>query len=198
MNPIHFTCILEIKNIIKMSTNPWLNGKRRVCVQMPNAPLALLVQVGYIFVVVFWPITTFIPTKQNFHSIKSKDTRMTNPRTCQNDQWKGFWGFETIPSMFKVIFYHNFFYILLKGQILEDVPFNHSLYIPSFTLQKLRDMSMGMHAISIVTLFWPPCLNPSFHTKSTFKKGDFARFWILMDWDNGVRPMLWIAKGITL
>jgi hypothetical protein len=27
MNPIHFTYILKIKNIIRMSTNPWLNGK---------------------------------------------------------------------------------------------------------------------------------------------------------------------------
>jgi hypothetical protein len=32
LNPIHFTCILQIKNIIRMSTNPWLNRKCRVFV----------------------------------------------------------------------------------------------------------------------------------------------------------------------
>jgi len=96
-----------------------------------------------VFAVVFRPITTFIPTKQSFHSIKSKDTRTTNFRTCKNDQWKGFIGFETIQSMSKVILYHWFFYILLREQIVGDVPLNHSLHIPSFTLQKLRDMNMG-------------------------------------------------------
>ncbi len=65
-----------------------------------------------VFIVVFRPITTFIFTKHSFHSIKSKDTRVTNPRTCKNDQWKGFIGFETIPSMSKVIFYCQFFNIL--------------------------------------------------------------------------------------
>jgi hypothetical protein len=99
---------------------------------------------------------------------------------------KGLIGFQTIPSMSKVIICGWFFYILLRGQILGDVPFNRNLHIPSFTLQKLKDMSMGMYAISIITLFWPPCLNPSFHTKSTLEKGDFARFSISMDWDNGV------------
>ncbi len=29
LNPIHLICILEIKNIIRMNTNPWLNGKRQ-------------------------------------------------------------------------------------------------------------------------------------------------------------------------
>jgi hypothetical protein len=142
-----------------------------------------------VFVVVLQPITTFIPTKHNFHSIKSKDTRATNPTTCKNDQWKGYIFFETIPSMFKVIFYRQFFYIL-KGQILGGVPFDHNLHIPSFTLQNLETQAWGMYAISITALFWPPCRNPSFHTKSTFKKGDFDGFWILMDWDNGGHPML--------
>jgi len=32
-----------------------------------------------VFMVVFRPITTFIPTKHNSHWIKSKDTRMNNP-----------------------------------------------------------------------------------------------------------------------
>jgi hypothetical protein len=68
---------------------------------------------------------------------------MTNPRTCKNDQWKRFVGFETISNMSKVIIYYQFFYILLRGQILGNVPLDHSLHIPSFTLQKLRDMSMG-------------------------------------------------------
>jgi hypothetical protein len=36
----------------------------------------------------------------------------------------------------------------------------------------------GMYVNSIATLFWPSCLNPYFHTKSTFEKGDFAKFWI--------------------
>jgi uncharacterized protein with PQ loop repeat len=31
-----------------------------------------------VFAKVFWPITTFIPIKQSFHSIKSKDTKMIN------------------------------------------------------------------------------------------------------------------------
>jgi hypothetical protein len=46
MNPIHLTYILEIKNIIKMSTNPWLNRKHQVCLQTPSALFVLLVQVG--------------------------------------------------------------------------------------------------------------------------------------------------------
>jgi len=96
-----------------------------------------------VFAMLFRPITTFIPTKHNFCSIKSKDTRTTNLITCNNDQWKGFIGFETIPSMFKVIFYLWFFYIFLRGQILGDVPLDCSLHIPSFTFQKLRDMSVG-------------------------------------------------------
>jgi len=96
-----------------------------------------------VFAVVFWPITTFIPTKHNFHSIKSKNTRVTNPRTCKIDQWKGFISFETIPSMYEVIFYCRFFYILLRGQILGDVPLDRNLHISSFTLQKLKDTSMG-------------------------------------------------------
>jgi hypothetical protein len=33
---------------------------------------------------------------------------------------------------------------------------------------------------------------------STFEKGDFVRFWILMDWDNKIHPMLGIVKKITL
>jgi hypothetical protein len=92
--------------------------------------------------VVPWPIITFTLTKHSFHSIKSKDTRATNLRTCKNDQWRRFLGFETIASMSKVNFYHWVFYIFLKGQILGDVPFNQSLHIHSFTLQKLNDMNM--------------------------------------------------------
>jgi hypothetical protein len=80
---------------------------------------------------------------KKFHSIKSKDTKTTNPRTCKDDQWKGFIGFETIPNMSEVIFYPKFFYILLRGQILGDVAFNYNLHIPLFTLQKLKDTSMG-------------------------------------------------------
>jgi hypothetical protein len=104
---------------------------------------------------------------------------MTNLITSKNDQWKGFIGFETIPSMFKVILYCWCFYIFLRGQILGDVPLNHNLHIPSFTLQNLETRAWGMYEVS--TLFWPPCLNPSFHTKSIFEKGDFVEFWILMD-----------------
>jgi hypothetical protein len=37
MNPIYLTCILEIKIIIRMNVNPWLNGKHKVCVQAPSA-----------------------------------------------------------------------------------------------------------------------------------------------------------------
>jgi hypothetical protein len=95
---------------------------------------AWLTSCVWVFMLVFRPRTTFIPTKHNFHSIKSKDTRVTNLWTCENDQQKGFIGFETILSMFKVIIYCWVFYIFLRGQILGDVPFNHSLHIPSFTL----------------------------------------------------------------
>jgi hypothetical protein len=56
---------------------------------------------------------------------------------------KGFIGFETIPSMSEVIISRQYFYILLRGQILGNVPLNRNLHIPSFTLEKLRDMSMG-------------------------------------------------------
>ncbi len=96
-----------------------------------------------VFVVVFSPIITFIHTKYSFHSMKSKDTRTTNVKSCKNDQWKGFIGFETIPSMSKVILYHQFFYILWRGQIFGDVLVDHNLHIPLFMLQKLRDTSMG-------------------------------------------------------
>jgi len=52
-----------------------------------------------------------------------------------------------------------------------------------------------MYVISIATLFWSPCLNPFFHTKSTLKKGDFVGFWILMEyWDNGIYPMFSIVE----
>jgi hypothetical protein len=52
--------------------------------------------------------------------------------------------------------------------------------------EKLETQAWGMYAVSIATLFWPPCLNSSFHTKSTFEKCYFAGFWISMDWNNGV------------
>jgi hypothetical protein len=96
--------------------------------------------------------------------------------------------------MAKVIFYRWFFNILLKGQIFGDVPFDHSLHIPCSPCKNLETRTWRMYAVSIATLLWPACLNPSFHTKSTFKKGDYANFWILMDWDNGVHPMLWTLK----
>jgi hypothetical protein len=115
---------------------------------------------------------------------------VTNPRISKTNQWKGFIGFQTISNMFEVVFYRQSFYILLRGQFLGDVPFNHNFHIPSFTLQKLRDMNMGDVCGFNFHLVWLPCLNPPFHTKSTFKKGDFVRFWISMDWDNGVWPML--------
>jgi hypothetical protein len=53
--------------------------------------------------------------------MKSKDTIMTNHKTYKNDYWKGFLGFETITSMFKVIIYYWIFYIILRGQILGNV-----------------------------------------------------------------------------
>jgi hypothetical protein len=151
-----------------------------------------------VFMVVLQPITTFIFAKHNFHSIKSKDTRTTNLRTCKNDQWKGFIGFETIPSMFKVIFYCWFFYIFSRDKFLEmfhSTVICISLHSPCKTS---KTQAWGMYVVSITTLFWLPCLNPSFHTKFTFEKGDFVWFWISMDWDNGVCPMLWITEEITL
>ncbi len=81
-----------------------------------------------VFAVVFLPIITFIPTKYSLHSIKSKDTKMTNSKTLKNYQWKGFIGFETIPSMSKVIVYSQFFNIMLRGQILGDVPLGCNLH----------------------------------------------------------------------
>ncbi len=72
-----------------------------------------------VFIMVFRPTTTFILTKQNFHSFKSKDTGVTNPRTCKNDQWKWFIGFETIASMSEVIFFVCFFTFCWKDKFLE-------------------------------------------------------------------------------
>jgi hypothetical protein len=46
MDLIHLICILEIKNIIRMSTKPWLNRKCWVFVQPPSALLVILVQVN--------------------------------------------------------------------------------------------------------------------------------------------------------
>jgi len=148
--------------------------------------------------VVLWPIITFIHRKHSFHSMKSKDTRATNVKSCKNDQWKGFIGFETIQSMFKVIFYHQFFYILLRDKSLE---ISHSTTIcisPCSRCKSSETRTWGMYAVSIATLFWSPCLNPSFDTNSTFNKGDFAEFWISLDWDNGIHPMLRITEVITL
>jgi len=143
-----------------------------------------------VFVVVFQPITTFIPTKHNFHSIKSKDIRASNFKTCKNDQWKSFIGFETIPSMSKVIIYCRFFYILLRGQILRDVPLNCSLHIPLFTLQKGRDTSMRDVCGFNYHLVLASMLKPIFSHQVHIRESDFVEFWILMDWDNGVCPML--------
>jgi hypothetical protein len=92
--------------------------------------------------VVLWPITTFIPIKQIFHSIELKDTKTTNPITCKTDQWKMFISFETIPNMSKVIFYCQLFYILLRGQFLRGVPLDRTLHIPLFTLQKLKNTNV--------------------------------------------------------
>jgi hypothetical protein len=46
---------------------------------------------------------------------------------------------------------------------------------PLFTFQKFKDTRWGMYAVSIVTLFWPQCLNSFFHAKSRFEKNEFAR-----------------------
>jgi hypothetical protein len=53
--------------------------------------------------------------------------------------------------MFEVIFYHWFFYIFLKEQILGNVPLHRNLHIPLFTLQKLKTPAWGMYAVSITT-----------------------------------------------
>ncbi len=106
-----------------------------------------------VFVVVFQPITTFIPIKHSFHSIESKDTKATNPITWNIDHWKGFINFETIPSMSEVLFYCRFFYMLLRGQFFGDVPLDCNLHIPLFTLQKFKDMNMG----DVCDFNLPPC-----------------------------------------
>ncbi len=45
--------------------------------------------------------------------------------------------------MSEVIFYCQVFYIFLKEQILGDVPLDHSLHIPLFILENLKNTSMG-------------------------------------------------------
>jgi hypothetical protein len=50
-------------------------------------------------------------------------------------------------------------------------------------------MSMGDVCGFNCHLILASMLKPSIHTKSTFEKGEFAKFWISMDWDNGIRPM---------
>jgi hypothetical protein len=75
---------------------------------------------------------------------------------------------------------------LLRGQIFGIVPFDQSLDIPSFTLQKFKDTSMGDVCGFNCHLVLASNQNPSFHTKSTFEKGDFVGFWISMDWDNEI------------
>ncbi len=131
---------------------------------------------------VFQPITTFILTKHNFHSIRSKDTTTINLRTCKNDQRKRFIDFETIPSMSEVIFYCQVKFLEMFHSIVVCIS-------PCSTYKDSETQAWGMYVVSIATLFWPPWLN-HFHNKSTFEKGDFAKFWILIDWDNGVCPML--------
>ncbi len=113
-------------------------------------------------------------TKFPFNQIKRH--KNNQPYNLQKWQMESVISFETIPSMSKVIFYCQLFYILLRGKIFKGIPLHCSLHIPLFTLQRLKTRTWGMYAISIATLFWSPCLNPFFHTKSALKKGDFAWF----------------------
>ncbi len=147
-----------------------------------------------VFVVVFRPITTFIFTNHNFHSIKSKDTRTINPRTCKNDQWRRVYRFWNHTKYV----WGDFFTFCWRDKFLEMFHLTAVCISPHSPCKNLETRAWGMYAISIATMFWPPCLNPYFQTRSTFEKGDFAKFWISMDWDNEVHPMLWIVEGITL
>ncbi len=64
-----------------------------------------------------------------------------------------FIGFETIPSISKVIIYHWVFYTLLTEQIIGDVPLDRNLHIFSFTLQKNQRHEHG----GCMRFQLPPC-----------------------------------------
>ncbi len=53
-----------------------------------------------------------------------------------------------------------------------------------------KTQAYGMYAISIETLFWPPCHMHMIHTKSVFENWNLARFWTSISEDFGVLPML--------
>jgi hypothetical protein len=48
----------------------------------------------------------------------------------------------------------------------------------------------GMQTISMDALFAPPCLTLGVHAKSMFEIWDFVKFWICIDYDLGIQPML--------
>ncbi len=135
-----------------------------------------------VFMVVFWSITTFILTKQSFHSLKSKDTRMTNLITCKNNQWKRFIGFETIPSMFEVIFLLLVFFTSCRGdKFLELFHLTRVCISPHSPCRNSKTQAWGMYAVSIATLFWPPTKThlstPSPHLRKVTLPG-FGFRWI--------------------
>jgi hypothetical protein len=91
----------------------------------------------------------------------------------------------------------NFLHFL-DGQSFEYVPLNWSLHILSFTLQKLRDTSMGFVCGFNYHLVLASMPKPIFPHQVHIQKRWLVKFWISMDWNNGVHPMLWIVNEITL
>ncbi len=51
----------------------------------------------------------------------------------------------------------------------------------------------GLHC-HLVLAFVPKAIFPH---QDNIQKGDFAEFWILMDYKNGIHPILWIVEKIT-
>jgi len=106
-----------------------------------------------VFVVVFQLRTTFILTKHNFHLIKSKGTRATNFKTYQNDQWKGFIGFQTVQICPRWFFIVKFFTSSWGDKFLEMfhlIVICISIYSPC---KNSKTRVWGMYAVSIAYLF---------------------------------------------
>ncbi len=127
-----------------------------------------------------------IPTKKNAID-SNQNTQGWLTLLCKNDQWKPY------QVCLKWFFIVEFFTSCYKEKIFcmfHSTKVSISLCSP---YENSNTWTWAMYASSIATLFWLLCLNPFFHTKSTFEKNDFAMFWILIDWDNKVCFVLWIV-----
>lgn len=78
--------------------------------------------------------------------------------------------------MFKVILYYWIFYILLWGKIIIIFLSTKICISPRSHYKKSKTWACGYMQVQLPSCFDFHALNLSFHTKSTFEKGDLAKF----------------------